>query len=145
MADELSRKAANERVEKLKARLKGMETKARTEGGALMATGTQLVTAGALAVADEYAMDRNGQPALIGNLDNTLVVGALGTGLAMFGVGGAKVVPRMRDVGNAGFTIFGYKWAFQAMADRRAAAAQREAGEGEETASSGRASSVRGS
>jgi len=144
---ELSKRAANDRVENLKARLKGMSTKARDEGKALLSTAVSIGAGAVLGAVDEYSVNRNGRPALLGTLDNTLVVGVLSTGGAIMGLGGEGMRRALRDVGNTSFGIYGYKMVFQAMVDRRRAAATREGSEeaaAAEGGGGGRAGDVRG-
>lgn len=153
MAADLSKTKANERLEKVKAQLANMRERASEEAEHFLSTGVKVGTGAALGALDHWASSRPNAtgPALIGNVDNSLLVGALGTAAAVLKVGGEKVSARARDVGDAGFTIYAYKWAWQAMADRargRAAAeSSTETSQGRppgSTAAGSRAGDVRG-
>lgn len=131
MAD-LSKTAANERLERVKAQLRSLRERASEKGDQLMDTGVAVVTGGGLGYLDYWAAHREGAsgPALLGNVDNALVVGGLATAGSFFGVGGDAMSRRMKQVGDTAFGIYSYKWAYQAMADR---AAGRAAGGARET------------
>ena len=149
MASELSKRTANERLERVKAQLAGLRERASEESGHLLSTGVKVATGALLGSVDHWAAHREGatSPALLGGLDNAMVLGTLGTALAVMKVGGPMMTARARDVGDAGLTIYGYKWAWQAMADRARGAAAREGAGSPPAAARGvgdRADGVRG-
>lgn len=140
MAD-LSKRAANDRVERLQARLRGLGAKGKKEGEALVSTAVSAGTGAALGALDEWNVNRTGSAPVVGNMDNALVAGGLLTGAAIVGVGDERTRRYLRDAGNGALAVFGYKWVFQAMRDRRTEAARR----GEQPAEGGeRGSAVRG-
>lgn len=124
---DLSKTAANDALDRLRGRIKGIQERARTEGRHLEDTITMGVSGVVLG-----GVDRRFGRSLLFGFDNSYVAAAGGLLTAMSGIGGEMVTRISRSVGNTGVVVSGYRFGWN-----MAGAMGRQAAEGEEAAAEG--------
>jgi hypothetical protein len=137
MAD-LSKTAANDALDRIKSRIKGIQERARSEGRHLEDTITMGVAGTVLG-----GVDRRFGRALLFGFDNAYVTAAGGLILAMSGVGGETFTRVSRNIGNTGIVVSGYRFGWN-MAGAMTTEPGAEGAAAAEGGGSGGASDIRG-